>query len=59
MLFNSYPFIFVYLPIVFAAFFLTAKYISHRAATFTLVLASISMITYMPIWMKRKEYVLI
>lgn len=40
MLFNSYPFIFVYLPIVFAAFFLTAKYISHRAATFTLVLAS-------------------
>ncbi|WP_366487464.1 MBOAT family O-acyltransferase [Anaerovibrio sp.] len=40
MLFNSYPFIFLYLPIVFATFFLTAKYISHRAATFTLVLAS-------------------
>lgn len=40
MLFNSYPFIFLYLPIVFTTFFLTAKYISHRAATFTLVLAS-------------------
>ena len=40
MLFNSYPFIFVYLPIVFASFFLTARYISHRAATFILVLAS-------------------
>ena len=40
MLFNSYPFIFVYLPIVFAVFFLTAKYVSHRAATFVLVAAS-------------------
>ena len=40
MLFNSYPFIFVYLPVVFVAFFLTAKYVSHRAATFVLVSAS-------------------
>ncbi len=40
MLFNSYPFIFVYLPVVFTVFFLTAKYVSQRAATFVLVLAS-------------------
>lgn len=46
MLFNSYPFIFVYLPLVFAAFFLTAKYVSHRAATFTLVLASFAFYGY-------------
>ena len=46
MLFNSYPFIFVYLPIVLAGFFLTAKYISHRAATFVLVLASFAFYGY-------------
>ncbi len=46
MLFNSYPFIFVYLPIVFVGFFLTARYISHRAATFVLVLASFGFYGY-------------
>ena len=46
MLFNSYPFIFVYLPVVFAGFFLTARYISHRAATFVLVLASFAFYGY-------------
>lgn len=40
MLFNSYAFILVYLPVTFAAFFLTAKYICNRAATLVLVLAS-------------------
>ena len=46
MLFNSYPFIFVYLPVVFAGFFLTARYINHRAATFVLVLASFAFYGY-------------
>ena len=40
MLFNSYPFIFIYLPVVFVSFFLTARYVSCRAATFILVLSS-------------------
>lgn len=46
MLFNSYVFIFVYLPIVFAGFFLTAKYVSRRAATLVLVLASFAFYGY-------------
>lgn len=40
VLFNSYAFILVYLPVTFAAFFFTAKYICNRASTLVLVLAS-------------------
>lgn len=40
MLFNSYAFIFLYLPIVFCVFFSLAKYGGHRGATLWLVLAS-------------------
>lgn len=46
MLFHSYAFILVYLPAVFAAFFLTARSISHRAATLVLVLASFAFYGY-------------
>lgn len=46
MLFNSYQFIFIYLPIVFCVFFLTAKYFSCRAAIFVLVLASFAFYGY-------------
>lgn len=40
MLFNSYQFIFVYLPIVFGGFFLIAR-INHQAAGLWLALASV------------------
>ena len=40
MLFNSYEFIFLYLPLVFLLFFVCAKYCGRRLATFLLVLAS-------------------
>lgn len=40
MLFNSYEFIFLYLPIVLLLFFACAKYGGQRSATFLLVLAS-------------------
>ena len=46
VLFNSYAFICVYLPIVFAGFFLTARYVSHRAATLLLVAASFTFYGY-------------
>lgn len=40
MLFNSYEFIFLYLPIVFLLFFAIAQYCGRRTATVWLVLAS-------------------
>lgn len=40
MLFNSYEFIFLYLPLVFFVFFGAAKYCKTHVATFWLVLAS-------------------
>lgn len=46
MLFNSYPFIFVYLPIVFCGYFLLAKYKKHQMATIFLVLSSLAFYSY-------------
>ncbi len=40
MLFNSYEFIFLYLPVIFLLFFAIAQYCGRRAAIFLLVLAS-------------------
>ena len=40
MLFNSYSFIFLFLPITFLGFFLLGKYAPKRIATLWLVLAS-------------------
>lgn len=40
MLFNSYEFIFIYLPLVFAVYFLLAHYHKTKAASFSLILAS-------------------
>ena len=40
MLFNSYIFIFVYLPVVFATYFFLGKYAGHKLAIFSLVVAS-------------------
>ncbi len=41
MLFNSYEFIFLYLPIVFLVFFVLGKWCGRRVATFWLVAASV------------------
>lgn len=46
MLFNSYSFIFVFLPIVFSAFFFFAKFRITKAATASLVLASLFFYAY-------------
>ena len=41
LLFNSYEFVFVFLPLALLAYFIAAR-ISHRLAAFTLVLASLA-----------------
>lgn len=41
MLFNSYEFIFLYLPVVFFVFFCLGKWCGQQVATFWLVLASV------------------
>ena len=46
MLFNSYEFIFLYLPIVFVVYFSLAHYRKTKAATFWLVIASIGFYGY-------------
>ncbi|HEY6921874.1 MAG TPA: MBOAT family O-acyltransferase [Steroidobacteraceae bacterium] len=42
MLFTSGEFIFVFLPLVLASFFLVARFLGHRAAAFWLVVASLA-----------------
>ena len=49
MLFNSYSFIFLYLPITFAGMFVLAKH-SHRLAALWLALASL---TFYAVWDAR------
>lgn len=46
MLFNSYEFIFVYLPLTFAVYFLLARYRLTRGATAWLVIASLGFYGY-------------
>jgi alginate O-acetyltransferase complex protein AlgI len=46
MLFNSFPFIFLFLPIVFIIFFYTRKWVSVRASTCILVSASLFFYSY-------------
>lgn len=46
LLFNSYEFIFVYLPLTFAVYFLLAKYRLTRGATAWLVVASLGFYGY-------------
>lgn len=46
MLFNSYAFIFIFLPIVFSAFFSFAKFRITKVATASLVLASLFFYAY-------------
>lgn len=46
MLFNSYEFIFIYLPIVFAGFFLLGSRYGRRAAVMFLALASLAFYAY-------------
>ena len=40
VLFNSYEFIFLFLPVTFVGFFIIGKYVGEKQATFWLVIAS-------------------
>lgn len=46
MLFNSYEFIFVYLPITLLGYYLTGKFIKNEAAKIFLIFASICFYSY-------------
>lgn len=46
MLFNSYEFIFVYLPITLLGYYLTAKFIKNEAAKIFLIFASVCFYSY-------------
>ena len=46
MLFNSYEFIFVYLPITLLGYYLTAKFIKNEAAKLFLIFASLCFYSY-------------
>lgn len=46
MLFNSYEFIFVYLPITLLGYYLSAKFIKNQAAKLFLIFASLCFYSY-------------
>ena len=46
MLFNSFEFIFIFLPVVFCLFYLAADKLGNRAAILTLVIASLGFYAY-------------